>query len=339
MKDVTISELLEDMRNCTLIKEKHLDNGISSFNFTRDAFFNKEWNNLTTHARGLYIDTTVPRIKARSYDKFFHVGETPETDLEFIMDTWHYPIDIYVKENGYLGICSWNEDGTLFCASKSTNEGEYADRFRELLTNTLRNNDNYALFWKTLHDEDLSAVFEVIDPENDPHIIEYEEPQLILLDLVYNSFYDEFYLDFWNKSYEVLEMVGKSRGLQYKERVCRIWTAAEFNVWYKDVTSVGYKYNDKYVEGFVIEGCGGNEMAKVKTEYYNYWKWLRQLSIPISQGKNVKNLDKFSSKEHPELVAILEYMYHMMPLYYEMNNEYMDIITFRNAFYENRGNT
>jgi tRNA splicing ligase len=42
-----------------------------SLNFTRDAFFDKEWNDLTVRARGLFVNTVTKEIVARSYEKFF----------------------------------------------------------------------------------------------------------------------------------------------------------------------------------------------------------------------------------------------------------------------------
>lgn len=45
---------IKRLRSSTLVKERSFGD-ISSFNFTRKAFFDAKWNELTTKARGLFI--------------------------------------------------------------------------------------------------------------------------------------------------------------------------------------------------------------------------------------------------------------------------------------------
>lgn len=49
------SSFLTNFAGNPLIKEKSFG-VISSFNFTRDAFYNKAWDDVTCKARGLYIN-------------------------------------------------------------------------------------------------------------------------------------------------------------------------------------------------------------------------------------------------------------------------------------------
>ena len=62
------------MRRNKYIVEKQFGN-ISSFNFTREAFDGKAWNQQTVLARGLYIDTKRMKVAARGYNKFFSISE------------------------------------------------------------------------------------------------------------------------------------------------------------------------------------------------------------------------------------------------------------------------
>lgn len=64
-------DIIEQLNNSDLIKKKYLDNGIVSYNFTRDAFYKQKWNELTCKARGLFVDSETGKIVARSYNKFF----------------------------------------------------------------------------------------------------------------------------------------------------------------------------------------------------------------------------------------------------------------------------
>lgn len=49
--------------------------GVFSLNFTKQAFFDRDFDALTTRARGLYIDGENREIVSRSYEKFFNIGE------------------------------------------------------------------------------------------------------------------------------------------------------------------------------------------------------------------------------------------------------------------------
>ena len=75
-KDVmtTVGDAILAMRESKYIQEKRFGN-ISSFNFTKDAFYNKAWDDQTTKARGLYINVPRQCVVARAYDKFFSVEE------------------------------------------------------------------------------------------------------------------------------------------------------------------------------------------------------------------------------------------------------------------------
>lgn len=328
---ISIRDAVGKMRESPYVREKELGNGISSFNFTRKAFWRKHWTDMAVKARGLFIDTVNYRVKARSYDKFFHVGERRETELSEI-DKWRegYFVDVYVKENGYLGICSWEEDGSLFCASKSTTEGWYAARFRELLTLTL--GDKAREFSERLRRENLSAIFEVIDPNNDPHIIEYSEPHVVLLDLVYNE-WEPGDIDFLNKSYGILQVWGVCFNLQIKERADRLWSMEEICDFYKKVTAPGYKYNGRYIEGFVIEGDNGQH-AKIKTEYYTYWKEMRKAIVAARTGRSF-NYDRIDLDAHPEFWQLMAYIVKVAPACYNICGEDIDVITLRKGFYRN----
>lgn len=71
----TIEELVEILKENSFINVVEVQDGIKSFNFTRQAFFDGVWNNQTVKARGLHIDVINNRIIARSFEKFFGVDE------------------------------------------------------------------------------------------------------------------------------------------------------------------------------------------------------------------------------------------------------------------------
>ena len=106
-KVLDIDCLMQNMKQSKYIKQRQFGN-ISSFNFTRDAFYRGEWNEETLRARGLFINTETKEIVARSYDKFFNVNEMHNTKIDIIKRKFAYPIKVYKKENGFLGIIGYD---------------------------------------------------------------------------------------------------------------------------------------------------------------------------------------------------------------------------------------
>ena len=64
------NDILKKLDSSPLIHKKYLNDGIVSYNFTRDAFYKKQWDEMTTTARGLFVDSETGKIVARSYNKF-----------------------------------------------------------------------------------------------------------------------------------------------------------------------------------------------------------------------------------------------------------------------------
>ena len=267
----TIEETIIYLRNNRFVAEKDLGNGISSFNFTREAFYKANWTKQTILARGLFIDTVNNKIIARSYEKFFKINEVPQTDLAVLRDKLKFPVTAYVKENGFLAIVAYDyNNDDLFIASKSTTKGDYVEYikeqlnpYRENLLNYLRNSYN--------NDEPISLVFECEDIEHDPHIIEYSENHLVLLDAIKNT------IDYNALPYEVLCNIANEIGCQVKEKAFEIKTWEDFRSMYSNVQDYEYTYNGRYIEGFVFTDASGF-MTKCKTAYYNEWKKLRSVA-------------------------------------------------------------
>ena len=272
LKDIP---MLEQLRNCKDIRETQLDNNISSFNFTRNAFYNKKWNGLTCKARGLFVDTEKNKVVARGYEKFFNVNERRETELEHLIVKFKDKITCYKKENGYLGIMSW-VNGELFIASKSTNKGDYAEWFRNIYENSDINKDKLEEYLKN---NDVSLTFEVIDIKNDPHIIEYDKSKIILLDIIHNDY------DFKKESYEKIQELSKLINCECKTIYKEFDNVREFHKWYIENTDED-DLSKEDIEGVVIE-CNGI-MTKLKFPYYNFWKLMRRVKEQLLHNSNIK---------------------------------------------------
>jgi predicted kinase len=266
IEETSVYNLIQSLRKNRYVYEKNLENDISSFNFTKEAFYHHIWNATTTHARGLFIDTNKNKIVARSYDKFFNYEERKETSKKELEKNLCFPIQVYIKYNGFLGILS-QIDGEFFFATKSTNTGDYATYFKTIFYGLFTKKQIEAIR-KILIEEKATMVFEVIDPVHDPHIIKYEKENLILLDIIYNC------TEFSKMDYSHLETFAKINKIEVKKLYCVINTISEFYPLIERIKDKNYKIDDSFIEGFVLED-GNQFMLKVKSVYYEEWKYLR----------------------------------------------------------------
>lgn len=258
-------EIIKSLKKSDLIKEKHLNNNISSFNFTKECFFTKDWNDLNVKARGLFIDMDAEKIVARSYNKFFNLNENEETSEKNLLKKLVFPCYMYKKENGYLGLLSWNfKTNDFFIASKSTNQGDFAENLKRILMDKYKINENKELIYY-LQTSNVTMIFEVIDPVFDPHIIKYNEEEVILLDIVSNNFKPEFLP--YNYGSNNLQLAAKLFGFP-----CKILmnTVSSF----EELMEVKNHYDLAHIEGFVVEDQTGYRF-KVKTKFYSFWKIVR----------------------------------------------------------------
>ncbi|MDV6330049.1 RNA ligase [Asticcacaulis sp. 201] len=243
--------------------------GIASYNFTRGAFEKGAWDATTVSARGLFVDDD-RRILARAYDKFFNLEERPETQMRNLERSLAFPLRLFVKENGFLGILGYDA-GTdaLFFASKSTPESEFAGWFRDILTAQV-GEDGLAALKVRLRDDNLSLVFEVNDPVNDPHMIEYAQRHVVLLDAIHRT------ETFSRLGYADLQTLAAAFGLGVKQDGLRFDDFAAFKAWFAGVHAAGrdYTFDGRHIEGFVIEDAAGF-MFKIKLPYYAFWKAMR----------------------------------------------------------------
>lgn len=270
------------LRNSSLVREKHLANGISSFNFSNKCFFNQAWDSINVKARGLFVKDN--KVVARSYNKFFNIGERPETEMDSLRKNLVFPVCAYVKSNGFLAMISADptEDCKLFIASKSTNEGDFAGYIRDVLDKTLTAAQQ-ADFADYLRKNSCTAVFECIDPIHDPHIVEYTHPHLVLLDLVYNDF------NYSHAGHYTLIDVAGHFGFY-----CKILSKVIAN-WQEFETFIDKWAARANIEGFVFEDADGF-MVKYKTPWYKNWKQVRGVLQQVWTGRDIETIKNIKNK-------------------------------------------
>ena len=312
------------------IEEKNFGH-ISSFNFTRQVFSKKKlWDTMRTKARGLYIDIDKMKVAARSYNKFFNIGEMPFTEFKVLPSKLQFPVSAYVKENGYLVLVSYDEYGdykdNLIVTSKSSITGDYSVWARNILDGILEPSKKMMLtqFCKL---NDVTLVFECIDVVNDPHIIEYRKSDLILLAIVHND------LEFKQETYEYLQQFGKDFGLTVKERDCVLKDWQEFHDWYVKVGECKNVWKDRIIEGFVIEDSAGF-MVKIKMNYYNFWKHMRNVANKTLRTGYITQTSQLYDDTSNDFYGFCKRLYESAPTKDDRAKLPHDIITLRKMFLE-----
>lgn len=326
MNTSSISDVVLALRANKHVTEKQFGN-ISSFNFTRDAFYDKVWDEQTIKARGLYIDTSRMKVAARAYDKFFNINERPETKFDMLKYLLKFPVTCYVKENGFLGIVSYDADNDdLFITTKSNPTGNYAEIFKNMLFSKMSepSRDRMKAVCK---DNDVSFVFECVDMKNDPHVIEYPESELFLLSIVKNK------MEFEQLSYENLLNIGSALKVKVKEKAFEIASWGEFVDWYNEVTSEGYEYNGKIIEGFVIEDMEG-KMVKIKLHYYNFWKFMGGIAHEVLRSGYFRRTGSLTTPEANMFYSFCQKLYSDATTREQRDLIPRDIIYLRNEFYK-----
>lgn len=238
------------------IKHVELEDGIVAHNFTREAFRKGIWNNMTTHARGLF--TKDDKIIGRGFKKFFYEGQNEEASLENLV----FPVRAYKKHNGFLAIAFIDEEtGKVYIKSKGGGE-----LHSNLAEEKVKECGMYKGLCKYLNDyPDTSVLFEIVDPENDPHIVHYINSYVAPLTVIINDrdgrydmdLLERFTVDYINhKVSSDPEFVAYDKDDLIKKK----------NVWMSC---------NPTEEGLVLyDSCG--LMIKEKTDFYNKAKELRR---------------------------------------------------------------
>ena len=271
-------EFVQQMKDSSLVKERKLPDGISSLNFTRNAFHKNEWNELNVKARGMFVDED-GNIIARSYDKFFNLEEIPETTIESLRENLVFPVKVYQKENGFLGILSVYNGELLYCSKSQTyksEQGDFARMFKTIFEREYAKSlENIKKF---ISSNGVSMIFEVVSPK-DRHILDYsDESKCFLLDIVYNK------IDVEKFEYLKLQKIAKKFGFPWKHTYGQfnpIAKEAFFDALEKHAIEYPCQWHG---EGWVFEDARGFQF-KQKTNFYKFWKMVRgcmkQENLPL----------------------------------------------------------
>ena len=300
-------------------------------------------------------------IIARSYDKFFNLNEREETRLKNLNREELYPMRVIKKYNGYLGILSVykGKDGELkwWISSKTSPNGLYAEKFKKMITPFLTDE-----LKEKIYKDNVTLTFEVVDPEFDPHIEEYKNKALYLLDVISkeidfkikDNIFDYLYLfnlkpEIKNNLHNYLYLFNlKPKNndvyLAYAKEINVIKNFKELIEFIEYINSVKPFDKKNYIEGYVFK-CGNKEspfMFKLKTDWYRFWKSMRTLKdivgkklYPYDEEKLKRELPSIQKQLHTyEENKFLNYLIELIKN--NINPIEKNIIELRNDFFEKK---
>lgn len=246
------------------------EDDVYACNFTRDAFINHKWDGYTTKARGLFLNRN-GKVVMRGFEKFFNIGENEETMLPEVLRKMKYPVRVERKKNGFLGIIGAREDGSLRFYSKS-GETDYSALVKRNFERLGIDHD----VWRILHDHDVTLVCEIVDIDDDRHIIYASESKCWFLHALSNTV--DFHIDDAAEA-ELREVSPDNWPERYEVADEDALTAA-----INEAAAADY-------EGVVLYGANGY-MAKVKSNLYLRTKRLRsKLQRALLYGKTTNNAE------------------------------------------------
>lgn len=332
----TALEIVSDLRSNSLIREKTFDDlpHISAFNFKKEAFFDKRFDDeLVIHARGLFVNTETGEIVARGFEKFFNVNERgiPSSTMENVKANFKGKITLYEKENGFLGIVGYDsQKDQLIFASKSDIGGEFSTYLKNIAENQFSKAElQHLKIFANKHN--VSYLFEVNDPINDPHIIKYDNPHLVLIGVVKRDF------KFSQMNYEALVKFSEDfKDLKVKKRFAHFDSPENFEKFFYAVSRESAFTTKKQLEGYVCEDTNLN-MIKIKLPYYSFWKCMRGFVEKIERSEvsnkffDIENgvNTHFLINDLDKPIAI-QFLNHYKGLDKDQRNK--DIITLRDEF-------
>lgn len=264
-------EYISYLRGNKNVYENKFDDGISSFNFKRDVFFKNKYGQVRDLSRGFFINRNSGAVVARFSKKMYNLGEVPETQKDYLRENLKFPCSVYIKENGFLGLLGYDDTlKKLVFTSKSTITGDFAQWFEQLFYE--KHGNRVGEITEYLAQNNSCMAFEVILPEKDPHIIEYSEDKLVLLDVFKRDLSGD------KLSYDELMKFSARTGIYCKILVQTLNNVADFDNFLNTIPE-----NDSTLEGVVVEDTAGF-MFKLKFNFYRKWKFLRGIADKVSKG-------------------------------------------------------
>ena len=267
------------------IIRKEIEDGLCAYNFSREAFREGIWDNISITARGLIVKND--NVVARGFNKFFEPNDWSGHGFSlqdiYNTDKFSYPVTVQEKINGYLVLMSVI-DGELRFFSKS-GITDYSLEAENIFYSTIEYSDVQSLI-KILHKNNVTLACEAVTPL-DPHIVNYNGSAFLSpLACIKNDW--KFDLD--EKTYQDVTEIFSNNNIRIPKKIIA-YTPDKLQEVLSDVK------NKENTEGVVIIDSNNN-MVKFKSNYYTCLKEARSDLRKVAQEKSDKLKEKNKSIQH-----------------------------------------
>jgi len=155
----SLEEIETEVREGYVKVQAHPTLPLNILNYTDKATYERRWNNVTSHCRGLIVNIDNDEVIARGPRKFFNYGEPSATE---------YPLDTLVrlttKHDGSLGIGWGYDDGEEWRYGVAT-RGSFNSEQAVHASCGLSLDDAANIQWVAAKGE-FSRMWEIVYPEN-----------------------------------------------------------------------------------------------------------------------------------------------------------------------------
>lgn len=240
--------------------------GIVANNFDKQAFRHDIWNDMTIKARGLF--TREEQIVGRGFNKFFQIGQNPESTLESLV----FPVVVAKKYNGTLIVTFWDKKTDQLRVFSKGGSEEMSQLDRHILEQTGWI-DKLKQYYAVPANQNTTVLFEGIDPVNDPHIVLYDHVLAVPLAIISNTQQGH---NLAHQAYEHPDKTNPERAALARDIHDATYFATANNL--DELKALINKFESIFPtkEGLVL--YGQNKMLKYKSKFYLKAKELRGVS-------------------------------------------------------------
>lgn len=218
---------------------------LSIFKYSDACNFEDGWNETNRICRGLIMNTQSGEIVARSFPKFFNIGERAESSLENLPNE---PFEVFEKMDGSMGSIYKLPTGEWAVATPGSMDSPQAREATKML----------AAYDLSHIPADCTPVVEIIYPEN-RIVVDYGNERKLVLLAVFNKDGSE-----WSR--KDVSRLGNLCGFQ----CVFLWD-------YADLANLPYRENQ---EGYVIRFASGLRVKAKSPVYVMAHRFLSNISIP-----------------------------------------------------------
>lgn len=270
LSQLTNEEVQDVMKRTPDIRQKRDPSGLTSNNFTREAFYGDRFNSFSVTARGLFTDGS-GQVQLRGFNKFFVLDQRPETSYNNIIKRAKFPALVAKKYDGHLSLLGWYNGPRMFTKNGTTSLAKKDWKvFRKYLYDT---NHYESLMQWLQNNPEKTILMEAINEKEDSHLIDTNgKVGFVLLEIVDNSYEasESVHFDISNHDLSEVEhrLIGKSDNCYVKTAaVTRINSIEELKNIINEAKSSNLTEENTTNEGWVVTFRDGFKF-KIKNYYF-----------------------------------------------------------------------